>query len=73
MQGFKFRKCKIALFSSLELPDMVKLCTVWWDKVNETIKSSLKSTFHYVQSVSSVASLVKPYLQVGGMVYWLLG
>ncbi|XP_063691295.1 conserved oligomeric Golgi complex subunit 1-like [Bolinopsis microptera] len=49
--------------SSLELPNMTQLCEGWWQKVVAAVNDNLHTTLHYVQSVSSVAGLVKPYCQ----------
>ena len=50
--------------SSLDLPDMTKVCEEWWENVVKSVADNLHTTLHYVQSVSSVAGLVKPYWQV---------
>ena len=53
-----------SVYSSLELPAMTELCENWWENVVKTLNENIQTTLHYVQSVSSVANLVKPYCQV---------
>lgn len=60
-----FLKCRAVLFSSLDLPDMTVVCEEWVENVVNSVAHNLNTTLHYVQSVSSVAGLVKPYWQVG--------
>ena len=43
---------------------MMQLCEGWWQGVVAAVNDNLHTTLHYVQSVSSVAGLVKPYCQV---------
>ena len=43
---------------------MTKVCEEWWENVVKSVADNLHTTLHYVQSVSSVAGLVKPYWQV---------
>ncbi|KAL5263639.1 hypothetical protein ACHWQZ_G008865 [Mnemiopsis leidyi] len=49
--------------SSLDLPDMTEICEEWVENVVKSVAHNLNTTLHYVQSVSSVAGLVKPYWQ----------